>query len=218
MPAVLVEIGFLTNPDEEQQLVSDGVPGRPWRRRSSTASSASANCVEPGATSADRRARAAPGAAEAPMTQGPRDRAGRRARAARSAAAVAAAFVVLPRWYLRTGRHAGTRRARGRARDAEDQGAALLRVRGRPAAGRRWSARCRSARARSRRRGASSRRSSSRPPPPLVSAIPAGTTLRAIYLGRAGRGVRRPEPRGRRRRTRAARSTRSSRYTRSSTP
>ena len=54
-------------------------------------------------------------------------------------------------------------------------------------------------------------------PTPLVSAIPPGTTLRALFVARAGRGLRRPQRRGRARAIRAARSTSCSRSTPSST-
>ena len=42
---------------------------------------------------------------------------------------------------------------------------------------------------------------------PLVSAIPPGTTLRALFITKIGRRLRRLEPRGRAPRTPAARST-----------
>ena len=47
MPAVLVEMGFLTNPQQEQRLASDDVSRTRSSRRSSTASSAIAATPAP---------------------------------------------------------------------------------------------------------------------------------------------------------------------------
>ena len=181
MPAVLVEIGFLTNPSEEQQLLSDAyqtiVVAGARRRHRALPRTLTRDRLRPPAPRPDRG-------------DGRADVAAR----GRSSSLLVVRWPLgrgvrtwLPRWLARAEGAAGRApKRRRRAADAQDQGDALLRVGGRPAAGAASSARCRSATARWSRRGASSKRSSQPPPAPLVSAIPPGTTLRAMYLTERG--------------------------------
>ena len=175
MPAVLVEMGFITNPEQEKQLAVRRVPerDRPGARRRHRPRSATAR----GAAAPARRA----GDRSAPLML-------RRAVPVVAIAAVAIAgawllFVGLPRWYGRSRAGAAAPPRAGAAGAERKITATLYYVVGRRHVARRRAARGAVRRAGRRagaadRRGAARRRAARRSRPPF----PAGTTLRGVFM------------------------------------
>ena len=195
MPAVLVEVGFLTNPDEEQQLLSEVYQG--------TVAQAILDGMlrfrdarGPAATAAERGARAAPGARpEAPMTRALRRDRARRAHAD-ARRGLRGRVRRVPRWYAETGEPPVTRRAAAAPATPKIKARLFYVVRRRPAPGAAVEREVPFGEGTLTQARRIVEAQLERPAPPLVSPSPTGTTLRAIYRRRAGAGVRRPEPRG----------------------
>ena len=194
MPAVLVELGFLTNAEQEQQLARDDVQNAlvqalvegivRYRAAASPRRQARSRPARGGARDADAAAASSP-SARSPCS-----------------AVAGGLFVGLPRWYRPRRAPAPPRPNRGRGRRPpprpEDH---APRSTTSPRTAWRWSPAQREVpfgatvveQARAHRRAPA-------PPPrrPLVSAIPAETKLRDVYRHRARRRVRRSRARDRR--------------------